>query len=680
MMRALQALLVDPSLFTAPYDAALTEGLVAAGVEPTWAVRPLRPADRQEIPARYAAPFFYRHVDRAAYLPASVRNVAKGLAHVLGLAELLFRVVTTRPDVVHFQWVVVPPLDVLAIKMIGRLCPVVLTVHDTVPFNGDRPSFVKDLAFDVPIRFADRVIVHTQAGKARLTARGVPAEKLVVIPHGPLRPPEAREPVPRTDHRYTFVMFGEIKRYKGPDLVVEALSLLPRPVRAKVRVIIAGRSQMELGPLRGRIAELNLEDSIDLRDRRLSDEEMADLFADADCFLFPYRQVDASGVYFLTKSLGKWIIATRVGIFAEDVVEGSQGTLIDRDSPRALADAMAAATAERPVPALPSRSSDWAAIGRATRQVYEEVARGERSPPDTARLPLTRPPEKDVRRAALRTITLLAAALWLSSLGALTGRPAIAAPPVNPVGFTKDSGYHLVKNWDFRTTIRDEAALRKEFHTRYIYGNGTLDHLNDEWSRYRDHGNHVFTPDGLALTARLIGPLAPGNVESGMLRSQWAGQYGVYEIRMKAPPAKGLWPAFWLNPQDQIWPPEIDVVEIVNNGRDTTESSFHFLHSKKAEGEQGTRLDARHAFSPGGDYAGGFHVFAVEWTPERVRHLVDGVVVADRQFSWIHDDGRDAGPAHVLVNLAAGGKWAGPPDAKAFPASLEIEYVRVWQR
>jgi|GEM_PF-961402 len=687
-MRAMRALLVDPSLFTAPYDAALTEGLVAAGVEPTWAVRPIRPADRQEIPAEYAAPFFYRHVDQATFLPSPLRSVAKGLAHAVGLAELLLRVRTTRPDVVHFQWVVVPPLDVLAMKMISRLCPVVLTVHDTVPFNGDRPSVVKDLAFDVPIRFADRVIVHTQAGKGRLLARGVPAQKLVVIPHGPLRPPPGASsfsgPVPRTDDRLTFVMFGEIKRYKGPDLVVEALGLLHASVRAKARVIIAGRSQMELAPLRARITELNLEASVEIRDRRLSDQEMADLFAETDCFLFPYRQVDASGVYFLTKSLGKWIIASRVGIFAEDVAEGTQGTLIGVDDPRALADAMATAIAERPVPAASSPSSGWAAIGRATRQVYEDVVRGEggsRPEQDIPSLPDRKRVRAGRRSSAGLMTTLLAAILWLSPTRAPAAGQAVAAPPASPVGFTSDSGYHLVKNWDFKAGIRDESSLRKEFFTRFVYANGALDHLNDEWSRYRDHGNHVFTPEGLALTARLSGPLGPGNVESGMLRSQWTGRYGVYEIRMKVPAGKGLWPAFWLNPEDQTWPPEIDVVEIVNNGRDTTKSSFHFLHSKKTEGEEKTRLDKRHAFSPGGDYADGFHVFAVEWTPDRVRHLVDGAAVADRQFSWIHDDGRDAGPAHVLVNLAVGGKWPGPPEGeKTFPAALEIEYLRVWQR
>jgi len=252
--------------------------------------------------------------------------------------------------------------------------------------------------------------------------------------------------------------------------------------------------------------------------------------------------------------------------------------------------------------------------------------------------------------------------------------------PAAPKGFKVDSGYHLVKNWDFRHDIRDERALRDEFYTRFVYGGGKLDHLNDEWSRYRDHDNHVFTSEGLSLVARSAGPPAPGKVESGMLRSRWTGQHGVFEIAMRVPAGRGMWPTFWLNPEDQKWPPEIDVVEIVNNGREDTRRSFHFLHSKKI-GKGWTKLDAQHTYAPGVDYAQGFHVFAVEWTADRVRHFVDGTMIADREFSWIHDDGSDGGPAHVLVNLAVGGKWTGPPSESAgLPASLDIEYIRVWQR
>ena len=61
----LRALLVDPSLFTGPYDGALTEGLVAAGVEPVWAVRPTRKGDRQEIDVARVDPFFWLNPARS---------------------------------------------------------------------------------------------------------------------------------------------------------------------------------------------------------------------------------------------------------------------------------------------------------------------------------------------------------------------------------------------------------------------------------------------------------------------------------------------------------------------------------------------------------------------------------------------------------------------------------------
>jgi len=257
-----------------------------------------------------------------------------------------------------------------------------------------------------------------------------------------------------------------------------------------------------------------------------------------------------------------------------------------------------------------------------------------------------------------------------------------AAVPTAPDGIAGERGYVLVRNWDFTTQIRDFASLSKEFHTRYIYANGTLDHLNDEWQRYRENSNHVFTSQGLSLTARAVGGRSPGSVESGMLRSRWTGKCGVFEIRMKVPRHRGLWPAFWLNPQDGRWPPEIDVVEIVNNGRDSTRRSFHFLHGsgKSPAISRASKLDPNGAYNPGFDYADAFHVFSVEWTPEVVRHFADGTLICERPYRWIHDDGTDAGPAHVLVNLAVGGKWPGEPEESALPATLQVAYIRVWQR
>jgi Beta-glucanase/Beta-glucan synthetase len=281
-------------------------------------------------------------------------------------------------------------------------------------------------------------------------------------------------------------------------------------------------------------------------------------------------------------------------------------------------------------------------------------------------------------------ISVLASA----STGTGATPPPDSTVPVVP-GAISGKGYRLVKNWDFAAGIRSVSALQSEFYPFYIWGNGTLNYLsgNNEWQRYRDftNGNHVFTAEGLALRAFLRSgqPLAAGNIDSGMLRSRWYGQYGYFEAKIKVPPGTGMWPAFWLISQDQKWPPEIDVMEIVNNGRDTTRNSFHYLHGPNNTTNYPatfTLLDQWQSYRPGWDFKDDFHTFAVEWTPDRVRHFVDDKLVADRAYRWLHNDNSDGGPAHLVLNLAVGGNWPGAPSAGSLPGNLVVKHIRVWQK
>jgi beta-glucanase (GH16 family) len=271
---------------------------------------------------------------------------------------------------------------------------------------------------------------------------------------------------------------------------------------------------------------------------------------------------------------------------------------------------------------------------------------------------------------------------FLVFLLCLAVAPALAAEVPKPL---QGKGYRLVKDWDFGRNIRTLEEMRAEFHTRFVYEDGKLDTLprNGEWQRYRDNDNHRIAGEALQLVAHLRDGMKQYGIESGMLRSKWTGKYGYYEIRMKVPPGRGMWPAFWLNPEDQVWPPEIDVVEIVNNGRDDTRNSFHNVHPPKGRTAPATysRLDRWGSWRPGIDYRNGFHRFAVEWTPDLVRHFVDDVLVSERRFEWVHENGADGGPAHVLVNLAVGGGWPeAPTNERDFPAVLEVDWMRVWQK
>ena len=372
-----RALIVDPSLFTAPYDAALNGGLVAAGVSPTWVTRPTRHGDRQEIPTPYVDALFYRRVDRLHTLPRRIRAAVKGVAHLWGLVRLVHRVMRQRPEIVHFQWLVVPPLDLLAMRAIRHFAGLVVTVHDTVPFNGDRAPRLQTKALAAALRACDALVVHTHEARQRLIASGVPADAIAVIPHGPLALPVPVPPPTPTSAttRRTFTLFGELKPYKGIDILLQAVARLPAEVRDRARFVIAGRPRMDLAPIEQQMDSMGLRDIVELRPWRASETEMAGLFGATDCFLFPYRRIDASGVYYLTKALRRWVIATRVGVFAEELAGATRGTLVAPESPEELAQAIADVIVRDPKPAPYSPDRDWTAIGEATLALYRSSMR-----------------------------------------------------------------------------------------------------------------------------------------------------------------------------------------------------------------------------------------------------------------------------------------------------------------
>ena len=78
-------------------------------------------------------------------------------------------------------------------------------------------------------------------------------------------------------------------------------------------------------------------------------------------------------IVFSVVSLGKWVIASRVGIFGEDVRDGKSGRLVPPDDSAGLAIALSEAITTRPVPSCSAKRQSWADIGAMTRAIYEDV-------------------------------------------------------------------------------------------------------------------------------------------------------------------------------------------------------------------------------------------------------------------------------------------------------------------
>lgn len=157
---------------------------------------------------------------------------------------------------------------------------------------------------------------------------------------------------------------------------------------------------------------------------------------------------------------------------------------------------------------------------------------------------------------------------------------------------------------------------------------------------------------------------------------------GRIEVRAKLPAARGTWPAIWMLGADIDkvgWPAcgEIDILEFVGHVPDVVHANVHtrdFNH---------TRGNGRGHTLKVPNLTDDFHVYSLEWTPERIDIQFDG-----KTYFTLKNDGMGRGswpfdqPHYLILNLAIGGSWGGQKgvDEAAFPQKLLVDYVRVYQR
>lgn len=379
----MKVVVVDPWHFTPPYDRELCNGLSGGGHQVTFVssdgCETAAGTADDKRPGLEVLPLFSTP---ASWLPRSFELITKGLQHIRGMFRLYSRLRAEKPDVIHFQWLSLPLVDAFFLTLFRRIAPVVLTVHDSNPYNGAGPWLLR-AGNSIAMHRCDHFIVHNKVSEQRLKEQGVSADRIHQIAHGLLDHIAAEDhPKPAcTDQRVHFLQFGKLKEYKGADILLTALASLGPDERQKCHVSIVGRPYIDVQPLIDLVEKNNLEDVADLRFDFISDAEMVALFDETDFLIFPYREIDTSGVLMVAVARGIPVIASKIGCFAEMLTDGDEGVLVPPGDPKKLADAMAALIAAperrglmaKKMKAMQERVPSWDAIAKATTIVYEHA-------------------------------------------------------------------------------------------------------------------------------------------------------------------------------------------------------------------------------------------------------------------------------------------------------------------
>jgi beta-glucanase (GH16 family) len=279
------------------------------------------------------------------------------------------------------------------------------------------------------------------------------------------------------------------------------------------------------------------------------------------------------------------------------------------------------------------------------------------------------------KRAAIAAVLV---ALLCSSLGAVpSGRMRVRA--------SDPTVWSLV--WEDEFDGADGSGVDAAKWTMETGGNGWG---NNELETYTNRTQNAFLSSG-SLVIKAIKETLTGtdgitrNYTSARLKTQskFEQAYGRFEARIKIPYGQGLWPAFWMLGSDISttgWPAcgEMDIME--NIGREP--SIVHgTIHGPGYSGANG--LSADYTLSNGKNFSDDFHTFAVEWEPNVARFYVDGILYKTRTpadlpagAKWVFDH-----PFFIILNVAVGGSWPGNPDqTTVFPQTMQVDYVRVYQR
>ncbi len=157
-------------------------------------------------------------------------------------------------------------------------------------------------------------------------------------------------------------------------------------------------------------------------------------------------------------------------------------------------------------------------------------------------------------------------------------------------------------------------------------------------------------------------------------------KFGRFEASIKLPKGRGLWPAFWMLPRDVIWPKngEIDIMENLGHDMSTAYTTIHYGSSPADHKSKGTG----YKLPPPRGFDDGFHLFRADWHDGFIVFFIDGKQVfrvakdqIEKNQWWPFSSNN----FFIILNLAVGGNWPGPPDKDTrFPAQMVVDYVKVY--
>lgn len=275
-------------------------------------------------------------------------RILKAFDAIFAYILICFWVLKIKPDVFHLQWFPFLSLgirgasvDLFFIKMLkkcSRHTHLVFTIHNMCPHGmpeENRKGY--NPIFSNALRLFDHFVVHTERTKDEVVeVFGLNRNQVTIVYHGVFKPQNVefkrRE---WNDKIIKFIMYGSQNWYKGTDIFVEALSLLPVDIKNRIKISICGVVDQEISD---KCKAIDTGCDIEWMSYFLDDNLLYEKIKESDIILLPYRRISQSGVLLLAIATKRLIITSDLPTFKETLKGYDDEMFFESENSQSLAD------------------------------------------------------------------------------------------------------------------------------------------------------------------------------------------------------------------------------------------------------------------------------------------------------------------------------------------------------
>lgn len=264
-----------------------------------------------------------------SFIPQRIQNsdnkfkrLVKALEGIVNYLYLAIYVFLNRPSIIHFQWLPfleISSIERLFLRLIKLSSPkskIWLTIHNIYPHNANERTRNRFKSrFAAVERHIDTFVLHLECSKQEFCRElSIDQSRCKVFPHGVFEPLNTNVAHHERGEKLQLVMFGNQSYYKGTDILVDAIALLPKDIQSRIHTTIVGQAPEEFQKvLRQKSAGLDIE----LILKRVSDELLDEIILKSDVLVFPYREITQSGALLQALYFERPIICSNLPSFKE---------------------------------------------------------------------------------------------------------------------------------------------------------------------------------------------------------------------------------------------------------------------------------------------------------------------------------------------------------------------------